>query len=59
MSYPPLLENKTKSNFKKFNGEKILILHILSELDIFSLIAVGFVKIILPSGLMRKNVIYP
>ena len=24
MSYPPLLENKTKSNFKKFNGEKFL-----------------------------------
>ena len=49
MSYLPLLETRKKIKLKKITGEKIILLHILSEYVFFYLYTVQFVKITPPS----------
>ena len=51
----PLVGKIKKNILKKFTGEKIIILHILSEYDYFYLFTVVFVKIIPPSRFTCKK----
>ena len=55
MSYLPLLEKRKKIKLKKFTGEKIILLHILSEYDYFYLFTGRFLKIIPPSRFKCKK----
>ena len=59
MSYPPLLK-KEKNEIKKFTGEKIILLHILTEFVFFYLFTIlGFVNCFLPSHFMCKKYVSP